>query len=203
MKQCVLMLAMLCIGLTVMAQRDEEKKGGFKLNNMYIGGGIALGAGFGNGGNGFTFGIQPEIGYSLTQWLDAGIPINLIYTTQRLEDPFTGSVYAKYRTFNYGSGLFLRAWIFQNINLTVQPEYNWIKATQIDVASGNKFSQTFKAESFLVGIGYGSRIVGQNLSYLNIMIDLAQNINSPYRDQLNRAQPLIRTGIGFYLGRRR
>lgn len=200
MKQCCLLLLMSCWMLASFGQNEKDKeKGGFNLNNMYVGGGLALGA----GNRSLMLGIQPEIGYSLTKWLDVGIPINVIYQTQRLEDYYTGAVYAKYRTFNYGGGLFLRGWIFNNITLTVQPEYNWIKATQIDVASNSKYSATYKAESFLVGIGYGSRQIGRNLSYINIMIDLATNINSPYRDQYNHAQPLIRTGFGFYLGRKR
>ena len=71
--------------------------------------------------------------------------------------------------------------------------------TSIDEISNQKYSQTYKAESLLVGVGYGSREIGRRLSYITVMIDLAENINSPYRDGYNRAQPIIRTGFGFYL----
>lgn len=200
MKKLILCCCLLSAFLSGIAQEDEDDtRGKFNINNMYIGGGVLLGG----GNRGFAFGIQPEIGYSITRWLDAGVSINLNYQTQRIEDFNTGAVFAKLRSFNYGGGVLLRAWIKQTFHLTIQPEYNWIKATQIDVNTNQKFSRTFQAESILVGVGYGNHDVGRQLSYLTLMIDLAQNINSPYRDQFNRARPVVRTGIGFYLGRRR
>lgn len=202
MKKVCFLLCLMSMGVVSFAQytdKPKRKEGGFNINNMYVGGGIALGA----GSRSFAAGIQPEVGYSVAKWLDAGLSFNLIYQAQKLEDFYTGAVYAKYRTFNYGAGVVVRVWPVQFLHLTIQPEYNWIKATSIDVYSNNKTTATYKAESFLVGIGYGSREVGRQLSYITLMIDLAQNINSPYRDQYNRAQPILRTGVGFYLGKRR
>lgn len=178
---------------------DAVEKGRFNINNMYIGGGINIGA----GNRSFALGALPEVGYSITKWLDAGISFNVNYQTQKLTDIYTGSVYAKYRTFTYGGGTFFRVWPIEFLHITVQPEYNWIKATLIDVYSNQKSSNTLKAESLLVGIGYGNRQIGRQLSYITIMIDLAQNINSPYRDQYNHAQPVIRTGLGFYLRKKK
>jgi hypothetical protein len=201
MKKLLFLVGMLTIVSVVFAQKesDDEKKGKFNINKMYIGGGINLGA----GNRSFAIGVLPEVGYSLTQWLDAGVTFNLNYQTQQIEDLNTGAVYAKYRAFNYGGGGFLRIWPINMIHITVQPEYNWTKATMIDVYSNNRSTNTFKAESLLVGIGYGSREIGHQLSYFTLMIDLLKNINSPYRDQYNHAQPVFRTGIGFYLGNKR
>jgi hypothetical protein len=184
------------ISLFAQDEKKEPRKGQFKKENLYIGGGLNIGAGSGM----FAIGIIPEVGYSLTNWLDVGIPVNLNYQTQRLQD-FNGAVYAKYRAFNYGTGMYLRIWPVNFLHVTVQPEYNWIKLTEIDVFSNQKQSYTYKAESFLVGIGYGNREVGKHFSYFTVMIDLAKNINSPYRDQYNHAKPFFRTGVGFYLWR--
>jgi hypothetical protein len=198
------LLIMMFAAITTSAFSQEEKndpaaKTGFNINNMYIGGGINVGA----GNRSFAIGVLPEVGYSITKWLDAGVSFNLNYQTQKLIDAYTGSVYAKYRTFTYGGGTFLRIWPVEFLHLTVQPEYNWIKATLIDVYSNQKSSNTLKAESVLVGIGYGNRQPGRQLSYITLMIDLAHNINSPYRDQYNHAQPVIRTGLGFYLRKKK
>ncbi len=202
MKRILLFAVMALCTATGFSQEEEEKKnddrkGKFRKENIFIGGGINVGA----GNRGFAIGILPEVGYSITSWLDAGISFNLNYETQKIED-FTGAVYAKYRSFNYGVGTFVRIWPVNFLHIAAQPEYNWIKLTMTDVISNQKQTATYKAESLLVGIGYGNREVGSRLSYLTVMIDVADNINSPYRDQYNRARPIFRTGFGFYLGRR-
>jgi hypothetical protein len=201
MRLILLFILLVIFNSAALAQQESPASGnsGFNVNNMYIGGGINLGA----GNRSFAIGMIPEIGYSIASWLDAGVSVNINYQTQRVTDPYTGSVSSKYRSFNYGGGVFVRIWPIEMIHLTVQPEYNWIKATLIDVYSNQKRSATYQAESLLVGIGYGNRQVGRQLSYITLMIDLAQNINSPYRDQFNQADPLIRTGIGFYLQKKR
>lgn len=201
MKKLIFLIGMLSLVSVAFAQEEdkEDTKGKFNINNIYVGGGINLGG----GNRSFAVGLLPEVGYSVTKWLDAGLSFNVNYQTQKIEDFYTGAVYAKYRAFNYGGGAFLRVWPISVIHVTVQPEYNWIKATTIDVYTSQKSSYTYKAESILLGIGYGNREVGRQLSYFTLMIDLLKNINSPYRDQYNHAQPVFRTGIGFYLGRKR
>lgn len=175
----------------------NDANGKFRLDNMYVGGGLNLGG----GNRSLAIGILPEVGYSVTRWLDAGLSFNLNYQTQKILNQ-DGSIFAKYRAFNYGGGTFVRIWPVNFLHITVQPEYNWIKSTTIETYNNIKTTTTYKAESVLVGVGYGSRNIGRQLSYLTLMIDLAHNINSPYRDQYNHAQPVFRTGIGFYLGKR-
>jgi hypothetical protein len=202
MKKLVFLLVMMSVVSMAFAQQekdDDDKKGKFNINNMFVGGSINLGAGSGF----FQLGAVPEIGYSITQWLDAGILFNLNYQTQKIYDGYSGAVVYKIRAFNYGTGAFVRVWPIKEVFIALQPEYNWIKQNQIDVYSNAKTSYTFKAESFLVGIGYGSKDIGRQLTYVTLMIDLMQNINSPYRDQYNHAQPVFRTGVGFYLGSKR
>ncbi|MBV9961895.1 MAG: hypothetical protein JO072_06570, partial [Parafilimonas sp.] len=63
------------------AQNDYGNNGetkGFKKENVFLGGSISLGFGSGS----FAIGANPEIGYSLAQWIDAGLAFNLNYSSQ-------------------------------------------------------------------------------------------------------------------------
>ena len=196
-----LLIAGILLCLNAFAQEENktgDTKGKFNKNNIFIGGGINVGAGTGT----FAIGIIPEVGYSITKWLDGGIAINLNYVSQNGIYDNNGFGPYRVRNFNYGGGPFVRIWPFHFLNVAIQPEYNWISSRQEYQPTGQKGTYTFKAESLLVGIGYGSREVGNQLSYFNIMVDVLKNINSPYRDEANRGRPVLRTGFGFYLGRR-
>ncbi len=195
---CLFCCFMLTTAVFCQKEDEDETKEKFNWNNAFVGGSLNLGAGNGS----FAIGAVPEFGYSITKWLDAGVLFNVNYQTQRIYD-FNGAVAYKLRSFNYGAGTFVRIWPIQQVFVAVQPEYNWIKQNQIDVYTNAKYTTTLKAESILVGVGYGGRDIGKQISYVSIMIDLMKNINSPYRDQYNHAQPVIRTGMGFYLGRKR
>jgi hypothetical protein len=169
----------------------EENKGKFKTENIFIGSGLNLGI----ADRSFNVGINPEIGYSITRWLDAGVALNLNYFSQNASD-YSG---IRYRNFNYGGGAFARIWPVNFLHIQVQPEYNWISSSQKYVFTGQTANVNYHAESLLVGIGYGSRQVGSHYSYVTLMIDVLQNFNSPYRDQYNDPLPVFRAGFGFYL----
>lgn len=185
----VLILLMTSISSSVLfAQDEEEKKGGFKKENIFIG--TAINLGFSSGV--FQIGANPEIGYSITKWLDAGISTNLNYTSYR----YTG--YSD-RVFNYGGGSFVRIWPVKFIFLSALPEYNFITITRKYTTGSASIKEKFNAGSLLLGAGYGNRIVGQSYSYFAIMFDAMNNTNSPYRDAENRALPIFRAGFAFYL----
>ncbi len=186
-----LLLLALLFPFLAQAQDEEEEnpKGKFRQDNIFIG--SALNLGFSSGV--FQVGANPEIGYSITQWLDAGISTNVNYTSFR----YTG--YSD-RWFNYGTGAFVRIWPARFLFLTAVPEYNWIKITRKYTNSGTpNYSEKYNAGSFLVGAGYGGRVIGQSYSYFSVMFDAMQNPYSPYRDNENRALPVIRVGFAFYL----
>jgi hypothetical protein len=172
--------------------KDEEEKGGWKSNHLFIGSGINLGF-----SNGFIIGLNPEVGYSINKVIDAGIATNLTYITQR-------SLFANssIRYLAIGGGPFVRIWPVQMIFIGGQYEYNSITLTEKTngVITGKA---TAKAGSLLLGLGYGSRIIGQAQYYTSIMIDALNDINSPYRDQFGRVLPVFRTGFIFYLGRKK
>lgn len=188
-----LMLSLLQITFCVsflFAQDDEEQKGGWKPDHLFIGSGINLGF-----SNGFIIGLNPEVGYSINRFLDAGIATNLTYVTQR-------SYYANQsvRYLAIGGGPFVRFWPVPMIFISGQYEYNDI--TLREVTDGvTTYKEKADASSLLVGLGYGSRVIGQSQFYTSIMIDALNDINSPYRDQYGRVLPVFRTGFIFYLGR--
>lgn len=80
-KLWALLLATVCVSPLFSQQNNTtdygELKGGFKQENIFIGGSVNLGL----GGGQLTLGASPEVGYTFTQWLDAGLGLNFIYTS--------------------------------------------------------------------------------------------------------------------------
>ncbi len=186
------LLASTFLSVSLFAQdEEEEEKGGWKKDHLFIGSGINLGF-----SNGFIIGLNPEIGYSINKIIDAGIATNVTYITQRSQ------VYnSSLRYLAVGAGPFLRVWPVRSIFLGFQYEYNKISASQKD---NGVITDRYKASSssLLIGAGYGTRNIGQSQFYTSVMIDAMNDINSPYRDAFGRVLPVFRTGFIFYLGRK-
>jgi outer membrane protein assembly factor BamA len=166
-------------------------KNKFKQENIFIGTGLNLG--FAN--KSFNIGLNPEIGYSITKWLDAGVSLNINYFSQNPSDYSN----TKYQNLSYGVGSFLRIWPLNFFHIQIQPEYNWISSTQKTLSNNTSYKYNYQAGSLLVGIGYGSHLIGNRYSYVTLMMDVLQNQNSPYRDQFNDPIPVFRAGFGMYL----
>ena len=68
-----------------------------------------------------------------------------------------------------------------------------------------------EAPSFLAGIGYGGRVIGQSGFFTVLMFDLGNNTSSPYINSgidnygnIQRSRlPILRTGFNVYLGPKR
>jgi hypothetical protein len=177
------------ISTAVLAQESDEK-GGWKSDHVFVGTGINLGF-----SNGFILGLNPEVGYSINRFLDAGIATNLTYVTQRSQ--FANS---SVRYLAVGGGPFVRIWPARMLFLGAQYEFNSISISEkTDGVITDRASAG--SGSLLVGLGYGNRLVGQSQFYTSILFDVLQDANSPYRDAFNRALPVFRTGFLFYLGR--
>ncbi len=170
---------------------DPSPRGKFRKDNIFLGTGLNLG--FAN--SSFNVGLNPEVGYSVTRWLDAGLAFNFNYFSQNASD------YYQYRTrnFNYGAGPFLRLWPINFLYVQVQPELNWTAGSRKDVLLGNTEKYNTNSGSLLVGIGYGTKILGSHYSYFSLMLDVLQDRNSPYRDAYSDPLPVFRAGFGFYL----
>lgn len=171
---------------------DEDLKG-FKKQNIFIGGAINLGF----ASNSFQIGAVPEIGYSIAQWLDAGLGLNINYYAERADPYYNGNI--QYHNLNYGGGPFIRLYPLRFIFLEGQFEANWIKVHSKQIPDGPTYEHTYNSTSFIAGIGYTQRVIGQGSFYTMIGMDLLNNANSPYRDYNGYAIPIIRAGFNFYL----
>jgi hypothetical protein len=179
---------------------DESPVYGLTKENLFAGGNIALGY----DGWDFNVGVSPEIGYTLAKWFDAGVLINMNYSSERADPYFIYNDNIRQRTFNYGVGAFGRLYPVDFLFFQIEPEYNWIKYSYKDMSippnySPSSASVTTSAGSFLVGIGYSQRIIGRNNFYIAVLFDLMNSQYSPYRDYTGAALPIIKAGFDFYL----
>ena len=174
---------------------DNDQLHGFKKENIFLGGSIQIGY----SGNTFSLGGNPEIGYSIAQWLDAGVAFNLNYASERADPTGFYNADVRTRSFNYGSGVFIRAYPVRFLFFELQPEINWIHQSETDYINDLSYSGTYQSTSLIGGIGYTQRILGQGSFYTLIGVDLLNNIYSPYRDYNGSAIPIIRAGFDIYL----
>ena len=199
----IFLLALIPICLQANAQLEENNQNikGFQKDKLFTGGSVNL-----NFSSGVTMlGITPQLGYSLTNWADAGINFNLNYISQRDNREYGD----KLRQTTYGPGAFVRLFPVNFIFGTAQYEYNIIRQKYLPATNGSyqPFIQRVNSGSLLVGGGYaGGRQRGSNsYYYLSVMWDVAGDPNSPYIDGAGRSNPVIRAGynIGLFQGGRR
>ena len=168
---------------------------GFNLNKLYAGGSLNLGYGGSGTTSGFAIGILPEVGYSLKSWLDLGLSFNFNYYTGT-EDPVNGI--PGYKATVWGVGPYVRAHLFEEFFIQAQPEIDMYHIKQ--TLSGYSQSNNSTSTSYLVGVGYGRRIVGESSFFTSIMLDLGKDKNTPYKDSYGNLIPVIRSGFTFYFG---
>jgi hypothetical protein len=198
-KVIVLLLLPLCFHAKAQDQEENKdaEKTGFRKERLFTGGSANIG--FSNGAT--MLGITPQLGYSLTNWLDAGITFNLNYISQR--DYYTTN---KIRQTTFGPGAFVRIFPVNFLFATAQYEYNMIHQKQI-ISPQPDIKTSVSANSLLLGAGYaGGRERGSNTYYyLSVMWDVYGDTYSPYVDQLGRSTPVIRAGynIGLFQGKSR
>jgi hypothetical protein len=205
MKKMIIAGVLFIAVLPVLAQHNpnrvntyvEEPEGGngFLKQNLFLGGSLNLGY----SGYDFNVGGAPEIGYSLNRWIDAGVLVNLNYSSERADPGFYYNANIRQRDFTYGTGVFARFYPIRFLFLQVEPEYNWTKYSFKDMSSGETGSLQQQAASLLLGIGYGQRIVGRSNFYIALMFDALQNEGSPYLDFNRTPIPVIKAGFDIYL----
>jgi hypothetical protein len=195
----VLLIALLT-GDSMYAQDTNESDGGerkgFKKEKLFSGGNISLS--FFN--STFLVGASPLLGYSLTQWADAGIVANISYSSTR---DFGGVFDAKLRQTVYGGGGFVRLFPVKFLFVQAQAEHNFISYKYIPPGNSGGTTEKDKTSvnSLLVGGGYTQgREPGNNgFFYVSVLFDVSGNNNSPYTDNFGRPIPLIRAGINIPL----
>jgi hypothetical protein len=184
-------------------KEKEEKKHGFKKENLFTGGGIDLSF------SSYTtvLGASPIFGYSISNWLDAALVFNYNYSSDRhatYYDPSSFSYYYsddKLRQTIIGPGVMLRAYPVKFLFVQVQGEENFTMQKLIPADGSATQKAKFSAASCLVGAGYcnGREGRGSLFYYVSILADVAKNKNSPYVEQLSNGSvnvlPIIRAGL--------
>ncbi len=174
---------------------SEEKKGGFKKENLFVGGDLTLGF-----SNLYTaVGLSPYFGYSVNKYLDVAVSANFNYTSQR--DYF---IYGdKVRQTVYGPGAFVRVYPVRFIFAQAQFEHNFIQVKYLPAENSGYLPSTdhVDASSFLVGAGWagGRSEFNKSFYYISVSWDLLHNKNSPYVDGLARSIPIFRAGYNIAL----
>jgi len=207
MKKFIIVLALISSFCTAKAQKEEkvtdEKKGRFKKENLFTGGGLTVSF------SSYTtvLGASPVLGYSITKWLDAGIVFNFNYASDRhvtYYNPSTGLYYVsddKQRQTVYGPGLLARAYPLKFLFVQVQGEHNFIRQKLIYDNGAPSDKYNVSATSCLVGAGYcnGREGTGSLFYYISVMADVAGNRNSPYLEETESGHinilPIIRAGL--------
>lgn len=184
MKKVVVVLALISSFYTVMAQDEEksseDRKGKFKKENLFTGGGAIVSV----GNYSTVLGASPVLGYSINKWLDAGISFNFTYASSRAVYS-NGINYVvsddKVRETDFGPGIFARVYPVKFLFINIQGEQNFISQKRI---YANSPTERYKvsATSLLLGIGYanGRQGVGDFYYYISVLADVAGNVNSPY-----------------------
>ncbi len=191
MKKTAFLLAFSLMTATLFAQKEkEEKEKGSGKENLFTGGSISLA--FYN--NTFLIGGSPVFGYSLANWVDAGLVVNYNYTSYR---DYNFIFNDKLRQKVYGGGAFLKLYPVRFLFAQAQLEHNFIRQKFIPNIGS---TQTYKTDvsSFLVGGGYTTGRFGRGgnpFYYLAVLFDVSGNKNSPYTDAYGRTIPIIRVGI--------
>jgi hypothetical protein len=200
MKKVVIFFAILSSFRSVQAQDDErnsdEKKGGFKKENMFVGGNINLG--FSNSST--VLGISPYVGYSINKYLDVAFSANVSYTSIRDYNEFGDKI----RQTIYGPGAFVRVFPFRFVFAQAQYEFNFINYRYIPANNSQIYlpsRERLNASSLLIGGGYagGREGTGSSFYYFSVMWDVSRSTNSPYVDELRRALPVLRAGYNIAL----
>jgi hypothetical protein len=196
MKKLVITAMLAALICTAFAQEEEEpseeKTGGFKKEYLFSGGDINLS--FFSGVT--VLGASPQLGYSVANWLDAGVLFGYTYTSER--DPYNND---KYRQTIIGPGAFVRLFPINFLFVTAQFEHNFITQKYLPASGINPWKYNVDANSLLIGAGYTS---GRNYRnspyyYFSVSVDVINNKNSPYTDQFNNLLPVVVAGFNIPL----
>jgi len=193
-KKLCLLILIICCSLIGFAQEDEEemeeKTVGFKKELLFTGGNINLS--FFNGAT--VLGASPQLGYSVTKWLDAGVIFGYTYSSQR--DGFDN----KFRQTIIGPGAFMRIFPVNFLFITAQYERNFIKQKFLYSTGGTDVNK-INVSSMLLGAGYCSGREGRNsfYYYFSVSVDVLNKANSPYTDRLNTLLPVVNAGFNIPL----
>ena len=138
----ILVVLFVSLSFHAIAQSDEDKpreNKGFEKERLFTGGSAT--AGFSSYST--ILGIDPQLGYSLTNWADAGITFNLNYTSQRDYETYGD----KLRQTVYGPGAFVRLFPVNFLFASAQYEYNMIHVKYIPARNSTYTSDKYNVSA--------------------------------------------------------
>ena len=149
----------------VVPQKQSKKT---FADRLWYGGGFTLSfaSGFaGLSGNTFNIGISPMVAYKLNDVFSIGPRFELTYTSGRFQQSF-GLPVAKYNGFDYGTGIFGRAKLFNW--LFAHTEMSYINQVfPIGFSPNNKILTERQGNNqLLAGLGYSSGGIFRSEVYL-------------------------------------
>ena len=166
--------------LLAFAQDEGEEKGedekGFQKEKLFVGGNFGL-----------TFGdytlisISPQIGYRFTDFVSAGVGLNLQYI--QVKEKYTnGELYRKSTQGVTGLSVFGRLYPIRQFMIQVQPEMNYIFGNETYYDTNPEQEYKLDAQivpSLLVG---GGLVIpsGRGAFITSVLYDVLQDANSPY-----------------------
>ena len=173
-------------------EEEVEKTTGFKKENLFVGGTVALGLSSGQ----FSVGVGPYFGYSLNKFIDVAVGLNYSYISQK--DYYTTQ---KLRQSVIGPSAFVRLYPVKFLFAHAQYEHNFIQFKQIYGNGIPDIVDKRKAPSFLLGPGFasGRDATNKTFYYISVLFDVIKNENSPYTDNQGRITPVIRAGYNVAL----
>ncbi len=201
MKKIILFTLISGFVFSATAQKEEEevKKTLFKKENFFTGGTLNLA--FGNQQT--SLGISPFFGYSINKYVDVAGSVGINYISQR-DNLYLGD---KLRQTVYGPGAFVRLFPVRFLFAQAQYEFNFIRYKFIFPSGTGAPVEKYKfdAHSLLIGGGFatGRSSYEKSYYYFSVMWDISKAKYSPYKDNLDRAVPIIRAGynIALFQGR--
>jgi hypothetical protein len=209
MKQYILAALIFLSTASIVCAQDEHAQGekkGFKKENLFTGGSVTVS--FFNGQT--LLGANPIFGYTIADWIDAGLSFNFLYNGARDYYEFNDRI----RQTVYGPGVFTRLYPIKFLFVQGQFEHNFSTLKYIPAPGsvnyiGDKI--TTGTNSMLIGGGFaqGRERGGGSFYYISVMVDVLKNINSPYVNVVynpdNPSQrritmaPIIRAGFNIAL----
>jgi hypothetical protein len=186
--QFLVLVAVLMISFTHDAEAQKRKssrdvddyfddKGTFK-DRLWYGADVTLNFFSVPGGNAFSAGIAPMVGYKITDALSFGPRIEILYRGERY-DTGTGSD-LKFNSTNYGVGLFSRLKIFNQY--FIHAEYQALNnetglARQVSLTEWEVINSRSWEDHFYIGGGYGASGGGIGFQ-VSILWDVLQEFTS-------------------------
>jgi len=153
----------------------------FQENRWYYGGTF----GFNFWSDYFYLSIEPMVGYKISPKFSVGGKIGYSYINYSDED---------FDTHNYGASIFSRYRVIPQIYLHGEFVYwSYETITGYDLQSNDYRTERNWVPFLLLGGGYVQNI-GPNASlYVEVLVDVLQNENSPYEDW----DPFVSFGVGI------